>query len=520
MDGVREEENFFSQTRKRGKQKIERREGERHAHLTEKKNPYMDVHGGADPKRICRRIATAVTSTVFADVSAYGTLSGDERKEIRRKVSSACRERLGSDDLPERALSDIVRTTLREATKGHEPSDAEVRRLSVTVVKLLASDAHGLLPTPLCGMNLILGDDWSEETRKRVGVSMEGDGGGDGGGVGVGGLEHGTDAIAMELTAPIGFELFLPVTRTRRVLAGGGGRGLVHQLATQDAVTAYEKAERLDARKMDMFAWLAKYGGPTNKGGGRTTLTAMRLVSGVIWNDLPTGDASDPAYSVEKLDIQDASRAISAQAKRLGLSASSVTVEDRFAYNPSDAMLVRLIWVLAKSRLKLASDRDPIYQSHYGPHAVFHSMARTEAESAPSSRGTVLGAIAAVAVDWFTRAVEHADLFPLGHLLHMVQDAYASGHVERANDAKHSVVFFRYYGNQSSSFHHDNDSLKAYVTGRRARCTEVQLKLLYIYVDALRNAGSHHLSSYLTSLKTLLSTEIYPFHGPAKGRRG
>lgn len=461
----------------------------------------MELHGGAGADRICETISKAVTCVVFRDLSAYDALTQTDRREIRRNVSQMCTGRLTSDDLPERALEDIVRAAWESVSVDTRLSASELRGLCATVVKLVASDAHGLLPLPLCGMG---GVGSTEGVRGVPGTSAAGTG------------------IDDEGQAPIGFELFLPVTRVRRLVAGGGGRGLVHQLATQDAVTRYESEEIPTATfakdRVDLFGWLVRYVARPDRAGRRDPLgrlTARRMIAGVIWNDLPTADPLDPNYATEKLDEGEAGRIVGEQARRLGLPhTAKVAVEGRFAYNPSDGMLMRLIWILGKSKLKLVSDSDPIYQSHHGIHAIFHSMARTVDEGSPTKRSAVLSAILSTAVVWFTKAVHSQDLFPLGHLLHMVQDAYAEGHVDRARDSKGSVISFRYYGNQSSKFHHDQDSLKAYVTGRfRARCTEVQLTLLRIYVEALRGTVTgHEIRYYVAELTKVLREDIYPFH--------
>ncbi len=94
-------------------------------------------------------------------------------------------------------------------------------------------------------------------------------------------------------------------------------------------------------------------------------------------------------------------------------------------------------------------------RSHYGDRQFWHSMTPTSDQ--PLSNGEVVDKIVRQAKEWYVQGVEGNNDFPIGKMLHMVQDSYSASHTIR--DQAGHLQQFQGYDAQDSHAHGDADKL-------------------------------------------------------------
>jgi len=94
-------------------------------------------------------------------------------------------------------------------------------------------------------------------------------------------------------------------------------------------------------------------------------------------------------------------------------------------------------------------------RSHYGDRQFWHSMTPTSDQ--PLSNGDVVDKIIQQAKEWYSQGVEGHNDFPIGKMLHMVQDSYSASHTIR--DKAGHLEQFQGYDAQDSHAHGDADKL-------------------------------------------------------------
>jgi len=213
----------------------------------------------------------------------------------------------------------------------------------------------------------------------------------------------------------------------RAVCATVGGLGMVHQYVTRAAFTPELRAALGDA-------------------GTRL------LVAGVVWNDFPVAESvtgaaylkavlceaahapylgDDAAFRLQpRRDVRWALGAVYKMPKLLGLPTAPLLL--------AAAGVARADVELAQRMLE---QRDDPARSH------LHFMRR----AADEPDAAVLAAAVETGAGWFADAVARADPFVLGHLVHMVEDAYSAAHTRRGPDGALAEVY--YYGAQSERGH-------------------------------------------------------------------
>lgn len=180
------------------------------------------------------------------------------------------------------------------------------------------------------------------------------------------------------------------------------------------------------------------------------------FIRGVIWNDDPEGMLFDNNKS-ETDNWSDGIKFL------LQFNASKKSARDGTFFGPGTSLLAR---------------------SHFGDLQCLHAMASRDGEAPESTRQFILewaellylialgrikkdAPIGEVASRWFPRVRKSVNaLFligqrgnirqrAMGSLLHMVQDSYASGHVQR--NKKWEISEFHSYVNQNSEIHKRGD---------------------------------------------------------------
>jgi hypothetical protein len=86
-------------------------------------------------------------------------------------------------------------------------------------------------------------------------------------------------------------------------------------------------------------------------------------------------------------------------------------------------------------------------RSHHGDYQFWHSMASGD----DLTNAKVLDKIVVQAGEWYQQGLDSDSLFPIGKLLHMVQDSYSASHVTR--DDKNRIMRFQNYSAQDPKLH-------------------------------------------------------------------
>ncbi len=304
--------------------------------------------------------------------------------------------------------------------------------------------------------------------------------------------------LAPELETSIGFEIYLPPGRTpARII---GAKNQVHQRITELGVQQLEASQG----GKDYFQLLQA--AVERAGLSIHLLTPKRLVGGVIWNDVPSRKAEERE---EAYPLSFVSRATAeAVVRGSNYRSKSIVQEDRFRYNPTSKMLVRLVTVFVKRKFGLESVDNVIYQSHFGDESAhWHSMAPgkvgiTNGEVARRIRGQIL--------TWYKKAMQKGDLFQLGHILHTYQDSFSRSHASRkpadASGVSH-ITRFQSFASQNTEKHAGADAMEALENSpfRRELLSGTQyfLEQYLLYLNALAKEPDQQVSLQAAQLAAM-----------------
>jgi len=134
-------------------------------------------------------------------------------------------------------------------------------------------------------------------------------------------------------------------------------------------------------------------------------------------------------------------------------------------------------------------------RSHHGDLQFWHSMAPTSDKVL--SNGQVVDKIVQQAKEWYTEGVTGRNDFPIGKMLHMVQDSYSASHVVRDQEGR--IQQFQGYDAQDAGAHGHADKqgkgMKSFLDIPGARgALDASTKLLEFYA---RRAPFSAVETYL-----------------------
>jgi hypothetical protein len=274
------------------------------------------------------------------------------------------------------------------------------------------------------------------------------------------------------MTSPVGFAITAPVGILEHLASAAvGGLGAAHQAVTQRAWHQVWPLGRDQADEPD----------------------ARALVAGVIYNDFPWGDELDAER-----------RYVATVLEPIKASDAPYMTDPRFMWQPTQ----RMRWALAAlykhwgGVLRVAGvpaedverAREALATRTLASHTCYHFMRATRAES----DGDVVAASVAAARRWFRQAVVAASIFPLGHIVHMIEDSFSPAHTDRdltaTIDAPYGHVRRIYFfGDQNDSWHSERESIDAVLDPTKpagqaaAVAARAVAEVLRRYVAAVRN---------------------------------
>ena len=333
----------------------------------------------------------------------------------------------------------------------------------------------------------------------------------------------------------------------------------IHQRITQEAVQLYET--RLGSR--DAFrVWQHRILGVRNS---TLRLNAKRLLGGVLWADTPVGAVQEyreyVGYPLEFIKGPvDQHDAMHMWGFRGGIDAddedvhvAAVVTDERFAYQPTKDVIGAMVRVYmlrsmgtdedlrARAHAALARSRplasmvevgDPMagvegddellqWLVTFGPEqaSALHAMAAVD------TRRTV-AELAALCVDktiaLVTNAIDMEDLHYVGRALHLVQDSYALGHMERTSTGSITMIYAYHQGGDRKAealMHTFGDSAPAWNlvldSRMRARCVEACVALL----EAFDQGAASSKNKAIAQLRVFLEGHVFMVADEARHRK-
>jgi hypothetical protein len=267
-------------------------------------------------------------------------------------------------------------------------------------------------------------------------------------------------SICFSITAPVGIV-------ERGITVAVGGLGAVHQYVSARAWALAEQAQP------------------------RLALDAEDCVAGVIFNDFPADDEIDAArtYAATTLERMNAADApYITDARFLWQPRREERWAAAAAYKDVPATLMTLAGVqestMHRARRMLAQRT---HETRINYHFMRASRNETDAE--------VVARAVLTARRWFRLAVLHRRTFPLGHIWHMVEDAFSPAHTERdlvrTTEAPYGrVQRIYFFGDQTDRSHSTAESIEAVLAPGSVGARAVDVCVLALRDILLRYAAA------------------------------
>ena len=161
----------------------------------------------------------------------------------------------------------------------------------------------------------------------------------------------------------------------------------------------------------------------------------------------------------------------------------------------------------------------PIFQSHIKDD-IQHWHCMAPAYSIKTNL-QVQNRIIDTSSEWYQMAITNLDLFPLGHIIHCIQDSFAEGHTGRKkanenlqiNENKMSIVMFQSWLIQNQDIHEKKDNIFTIfferkveeMVGKPRKRKETYNHVGYLY-DRLKYVLTRLLNIYMESIQKHLKT--------------